>query len=97
YLNEIIKRTKKKSINLDEKENKYETMRNKLQEAHQKIAKLNSRKETLEEMRESLQGYFYGVKEVLKASKENKLSDIHGVVVDSRDPCMHYIAGVDTV
>ncbi len=97
YLNEIIKRIKKKTINLDEKENKYETMRNKLQEAHQKIAKLNSRKETLEEMRESFQGYFYGVKEVLKASKENKLSDIHGVVVDLIDVPTDYITAIDTV
>lgn len=97
YLSEISNEIKNKTINLDENEKKYETMRNKLQEAQQTIAKLNSRKETLEEMRESFQGYFYGVKEVLKASKENKLFDIHGVVVDLIDVPTDYITAIDTV
>lgn len=76
---------------------KYEEMRSKLQEAFEKIARLNSRKETLEEMRDSFQGYFFGVKEVLKAAKSNKLSYIYGIVLDLIDVPVKYITAIDTV
>ncbi len=82
---------------LNKNQLKYEEMRSKLQEAFEKIARLNSRKETLEEMRDSFQGYFFGVKEVLKAAKSNKLSHIYGIVLDLIDVPVKYITAIDTV
>src|SRR5690625_3103951 len=72
-------------------------MRDKLQEANETIARLTARKETLEEMRDSYQGYFFGVKEVLKAAEHKELSNIHGVVLDLIDIPKAYITAIDTV
>src|SRR5699024_9239041 len=77
---EINKKSEKEKNKLKQKELKYEEMRDKLQEANETIARLTARKETLEEMRDSYQGYFFGVKEVLKAAEHKELSNIHGVV-----------------
>ncbi len=82
---------------LNKQQVNYEEMRNKLQEANEKIARLTSRKETLEEMRDSYQGYFFGVKEVLKAAEQNKLSNVHGIVLDLIDVPTIYITAIDTV
>src|SRR5699024_4904809 len=82
---------------LKQKELKYEEMRDKLQEANETIARLTARKETLEEMRDSYQGYFFGVKEVLKAAEHKELSNIHGVVLDLIDIPKAYITAIDTV
>src|SRR5699024_9269095 len=76
---------------IKQKELKYEEMRDKLQEANETIARLTARKETLEEMRDSYQGYFFGVKEVLKAAEHKELSNIHGVVLDLIDIPKAYI------
>src|SRR5699024_2597549 len=70
---------------------------NKLKEANETIARLTARKETLEEMRDSYQGYFFGVKEVLKAAEHKELSNIHGVVLDLIDIPKAYITAIDTV
>src|SRR5690625_7637747 len=72
-------------------------MHDKLQEANETIARLTARKETLEEMRDSYQGYFVGVKEVLKAAEHKELSNIHGVVLDLIDIPKAYITAIDTV
>ena len=66
---------------LTKQRNEYEVMQQKLYEGNEQIATITSRKEMLEEMKDSFQGYFYGVKEILQASKENRLSGIHGAVV----------------
>lgn len=96
-LNTITNNQENLSNEIKEEEKKYELMRSKLQEAHEKIAKLNSRKETLEEMKESYQGYFYGVKEVLKAQKTGVLSGVYGIVLDLIDVPTKYITAIDTV
>lgn len=96
-LKDIIEKTERETNELSEKQVNYEEMRNKLQAANEKIAKLTSRKDTLEEMRDSYQGYFFGVKEVLKASEENKLSNVHGIVLDLIDVPTAYITAIDTV
>src|SRR5690625_5562942 len=48
-------------------------------------------------MRDSYQGYFFGVKEVLKAAEHKELSNIHGVVLDLIDIPKAYITAIDTV
>jgi len=46
-------------------------MQRRLYEGNEQIATFISRKEMLEEMKESYQGFFYGVKEILKAKNKN--------------------------
>src|SRR5690625_5171675 len=96
-----LKKKNKKPTNeknkLKKKELKYEEIRHKLQEAHETIARFTARKETFEEMRDSYQGYFFGVKEVLKAAEHKELSNIHGVVLDLIDIPKAYITAIDTV
>src|SRR5699024_12638806 len=58
-LTEINKKSENEKNKLKQKELKYEEMRDKLQEANETIARLTARKETLEEMRDSYQGYFF--------------------------------------
>src|SRR5690625_4745222 len=51
----------------------------------------------LEEMKESFQGFFYGVKEILWASKNNRLHDIYGAVIDLIDVPEEYLTAIDTI
>lgn len=77
--------------------NEYEEMQRRLYEGNEQIAKLISRKEMLEEMKESYQGYFYGVREILKANKRNELHHIEGVVIDLIDVPKKYVTAIDTI
>lgn len=79
-----------------EREN-LEQMQGKLYQGNEKIAKITSRIEMLEEMKESYQGYFYGVKEVLKASKRGVIANIDGSVLDLIDVPEKYITAIDTI
>src|SRR5690625_649859 len=72
-------------------------MREKLYKGNEQIATLTSRKETLEEMKKSFQGYFYGVKEILKANQKGTLKNIYGTVVDIIDVPSKYVAAIDTI
>lgn len=77
--------------------NQYDVMQQKLYEGNEHIAKLTSRKEMLVEMKETFQGFFYGVKEILQASKENRLQDIEGAVLDLIQVPTKYMTAVDTI
>lgn len=82
---------------IETEQQEYETMRQKLYEGNEQIARLQSRKEMLEEMKESFQGFFYGVREILQARKANKLQDIYGAVVDLLEVPPSYVTALDTV
>src|SRR5699024_1387666 len=73
------------------------TMQQKLYEGNEQIARINSRKEMLEEMKDSFQGFFYGVKEILQASKSNQLEEIYGAVIDVMEVKKEFITAIDTV
>jgi len=75
----------------------YEKMQEKLYKGNEQIATLRARQETLEEMRKSFQGYFYGVKEVLKAANNNILQNIDGTVVDLINVDPSYVEAIDTI
>lgn len=66
------------------------------QEAEQ-VTKLTSRKETLEEMKESYQGYFFGVRELLKRDKNKEQFNIFGTVFDLINVPHTYVTAIDTV
>ncbi|MGM8214440.1 chromosome segregation protein SMC [Bacillaceae bacterium W0354] len=52
----------------------------KLQQGFRIIDQLRSKKEMLEEMKESYSGYYYGVKSILQAKEKHELKGIHGAV-----------------
>src|SRR5690625_4882917 len=82
---------------LESERTNYDTMQQKLYEGNEQIARINSRKEMLEEMKDSFQGFFYGVKEILQASKKNQLQHIHGAVLDLIEVPTDYSTAIDTV
>ncbi|WP_186577499.1 chromosome segregation protein SMC [Aquibacillus kalidii] len=84
----------KKSI--DQNKHKYQELQTKLYQGYQYIEKLKSKKEMLEEMKEDFQGFFQGVKEILKAREENQIKDIHGAVIELVNVPTDYITAVET-
>lgn len=51
----------------------------------------------LEEMKEDFQGFFQGVRQVLRAREEGKLTDIEGAVIELIDVPKDYITAIETV
>src|SRR5699024_8372077 len=75
----------------------YQDMQKKLYEGNEQIAKVTSRKEMLLEMRDAFQGYFNGVKAILKAEQKGELRDVEGAVVDLLDVPSAYTTAIETV
>ncbi|MCT2534493.1 chromosome segregation protein SMC [Aquibacillus koreensis] len=81
---------------IDKGKDKYQELQTKLYQGYQYIEKMKSKKEMLEDMKEDFQGFFQGVKEVLKAREENVLQDIHGAVIELLDVPTSYITAIET-
>ncbi|MFD2628355.1 chromosome segregation protein SMC [Oceanobacillus kapialis] len=77
--------------------NVFQEQQTKLYQGYQYIEKLKSKKEMLEEMKEDFQGFFQGVKAILKAREDNQLSNIHGAVIELVDVPKQYITAMETV
>ncbi|MGM8211784.1 chromosome segregation protein SMC [Virgibacillus sp. W0430] len=75
----------------------YQQSQAQLYEGNEHIARVRSKKEMLHEMKEEFQGFFFGVKEVLQASKKNMLANIHGAVIELIDVPQQFITAIDTV
>src|SRR5699024_551829 len=82
---------------LEDKRINYQKSQTKLYQGYQYIEKMKSRKEMLEEMKEDFQGYFQGVKKVLKAREKNLLYEIHGAVLELVDIPKKFITAIETV
>ncbi|MFZ3576576.1 chromosome segregation protein SMC [Virgibacillus sp. DJP39] len=82
---------------LQKEKNQFQELQDKLNQAFQYIEKMKSKKEMLEEMKEDFQGFFHGVKAVLKARDENSLKDIHGAVIELIDVQKEYVDAIETV
>ncbi|MFC3040301.1 chromosome segregation protein SMC [Virgibacillus xinjiangensis] len=82
---------------LDTKRSAFEEAQAKLFQGYQYIEKLKSRKEMLEEMKEDFQGFFQGVKAVLKAREDQTLHGIHGAVIELANVPKDYITAIETV
>ncbi|MBY7143663.1 chromosome segregation protein SMC [Virgibacillus sp. NKC19-3] len=92
--NTIIMQLKK---DLEQERASFQESQTKLYQGYQHIEKLRSKKEMLEEMKEDYQGFFQGVKAVLKAREEGTLSHIHGAVIELMDVPKEYITAIETV
>ncbi|MBM7571792.1 chromosome segregation protein SMC [Aquibacillus albus] len=86
--------TLKQEIEADKE--RYQDLQTKLYQGYQYIEKLKSKKEMLEEMKEDFQGFFQGVKEVLKARDGNELEGIHGAVIELLNVPSSYITAIET-
>lgn len=84
-------------LDIEKRRKQYQESQTKLFQGYQLIEKLKSKKEMLEEMKEDFQGFFQGVKAVLRAREEGKLSSIHGAVIELIDVPKEYITAIETV
>jgi chromosome segregation protein len=82
---------------LSSERNGFQEAQQQLYQGYQYIGKLKSKKEMLEEMKEDFQGFFHGVKAVLKACKKNQLQNIYGAVIELIDVPEPYITAIETV
>ncbi|WP_067729324.1 chromosome segregation protein SMC [Oceanobacillus damuensis] len=90
----LIKKTKK---DLQAERNHFQDSQAKLYKGYQYIENLKSKKEMLEEMKEDFQGFFHGVKAILKAREEKRLENIDGAVIELIDVSKDYITAIETV
>jgi len=67
-----------------------QAMYDKRRHAERQIDQLESKKDMLEELKESFQGFYQGVKAVLKARDAKTLSGVHGAVIELIDVPREY-------
>jgi chromosome segregation protein len=94
---EIKEETSSIKSKLENERNLFQESQTKLYQGYQYIEKLKSQKEMLEEMKEDFQGFFHGVKAVLKAREQKQLEHIHGAVIELIDVPKNYITAIETV
>ncbi|MYL19165.1 chromosome segregation protein SMC [Halobacillus litoralis] len=81
---------------LDENKKTYQEWQEKLYKGYQYLEKMRSKKEMLEDMKEDFSGYFQGVREVLKARQNGRLSGIEGAVLELIDIPSAYMTAIET-
>ena len=88
---------KQLKIEVEANRRQFQDMQTKLYQGFQYIDKLKSKKEMLEEMKEDFQGFFHGVKAILKARKKGELKQIEGAVIELIEVPKSYILAIETV
>ncbi|MGP4072624.1 chromosome segregation protein SMC [Piscibacillus sp. B03] len=68
----------------------------KLYKGYRIIEQLRSKKDMLEDMKESYSGFFHGVKAVLQAKEKGNLDGIHGAVAQLMDIPNDYVTAMET-
>ncbi|MCF3942462.1 chromosome segregation protein SMC [Oceanobacillus alkalisoli] len=91
------KKIKQLKIEVEANRRQFQDMQTKLYQGFQYIDKLKSKKEMLEEMKEDFQGFFHGVKAILKARKKGELKQIEGAVIELIEVPKSYILAIETV
>ncbi|MBU5594589.1 chromosome segregation protein SMC [Amphibacillus sp. MSJ-3] len=71
-------------------------MQSKLEQGIRQIDRLQSRKEMLDEMKEDFQGFYSGVKAVLKAREQGRINSIHGAVIELIEIPERYLIALET-
>ncbi len=80
-LQQAVQVYKQQGEKLESLRQAYRKQESTLYQAYQYVQQTKSRKEMLEEMQEDYEGYFHGVKEVLKA-RDEKLAGIKGAIAE---------------
>lgn len=68
----------------------------KLYKGYRIVEQLRSKKDMLEDMKESYSGFFHGVKAVLQAKEKGNLDGIHGAVAQLMDIPNDYVTAMET-
>ncbi|WP_277673398.1 chromosome segregation protein SMC [Piscibacillus halophilus] len=68
----------------------------KLYKGYRIIEQLRSKKDMLEDMKESYSGFFHGVKSILQAKEKGSLEGIHGAVAQIIDIPNDYVTAMET-
>lgn len=92
--NEAIKQLKQE---LERERSRFQESQQKLYQGYQHVEKIKSRKDMLEEMKEEFQGYYQGVKAILKARDQQKLTHIYGAVLELIHIPKTYMTAIETV
>lgn len=71
-------------------------MKDKLHKGYRILENIKSRKEMLEELKDDYQGFYFGVKEVLKAREKNQLQGIHGAIAELIEIEDAYVQAIET-
>ncbi|MEE6131282.1 chromosome segregation protein SMC [Priestia sp. GS2] len=80
-LQDSTRQLKEQLAKLDSLREEYRKQESTLYQAYQYVQQTKSRKQMLEEMQEDYEGYFHGVKEILKA-RSQKLHGIEGAIAE---------------
>ncbi|MDF2608045.1 MAG: chromosome condensation and segregation ATPase [Bacillales bacterium] len=75
--------------------NDYSNKQTQLIKGYEIFQQVKSRKDTLEEMKEDFSGFIQGVKEVLKASTNRKLTGVHGAIAELINVNKKFEAAID--
>ncbi|SHF50849.1 chromosome segregation protein SMC [Ornithinibacillus halophilus] len=94
---QVYLRQQQLKTELEQARSQHQESQTKLYQGYQYIEKLKSKKEMLEEMKEDFQGFFHGVKSILKAREDSLLQDIYGAVIELVDVPKEYITAIETV
>ncbi|WP_404470356.1 chromosome segregation protein SMC [Sutcliffiella horikoshii] len=81
-LNQTVDRYRAEQANLEQFKQSYQKKETTLYQAYQFLQQTRARKEMLETMQGDFTGFFQGVKEILKARDENRLTGIKGAVAE---------------
>ncbi|QOR68531.1 chromosome segregation protein SMC [Cytobacillus suaedae] len=81
-LNQQIASYREEQAKFENLKANYQKKETTLYQAYQFLQQTKSRKEMLEEMQDDYAGFFQGVKEVLHAAREDKLSGIEGAIAE---------------
>lgn len=95
--NEKMARIKQLKADLETKRSDYQAAQKKLYQGYQMIEKLQSKKEMLEDMKQAFQGFYQGVKAVLRAREEQILDGIYGAVIELIDIPKPYTDVIESV
>ncbi|WP_188205777.1 chromosome segregation protein SMC [Alkalibacillus aidingensis] len=68
----------------------------KLNQAYRIIEQLKSKREMLEDMKDSYSGFYYGVKAILQAKERGELTGIHGAVAQLIQVPQDYVTALET-
>ncbi|GAB2561621.1 chromosome segregation protein SMC [Gracilibacillus alcaliphilus] len=73
-----------------------EDMQQRLYKGYQMVENLKSKKEMLEDLKEDFQGFYHGVKEVLKAREQQQLTGVHGAIPELIEFEEQYVDAIET-
>lgn len=96
HLDEKMNILEKLNEKLTNEKSHFTTLQQKLTEGYQVLSRLQSRQEFLEEMRDEFQGFYHGVKSVLKAKNQRQLTNIHGAVIELIAVPDDYVTAIET-